>query len=351
MTRIDVRASKPYPIWVEQDATMRLSEVHEIERADTLWVITDDTVDALHGAALRTSIDKQFPGRRIVLSKVPPGERSKRLDVYERLVSEGLSNQVTRQSVVLAFGGGMIGDLAGFVAATFMRGIPFVQLPTTLLAHDSSVGGKVGLNLPEGKNLIGAFHQPVAVLYSTGLLSTLPDREWRSGFFELLKHGFLYEPKFAEELIALNLEGVKSLDYEKWLVRGIEVKRRIVEQDERETSIRAFLNYGHTFGHAVEYASSGLTHGEAVGIGLVFAKMLERDDEGAGRIASLYKRLGGEIPELLPFDEYARLMGNDKKQKNGIRFVVDRGGFALVRVTDEELRRAFESTVRCLRWG
>lgn len=287
------------------------------------------------------------------VSAVPAGERSKSLAVYGSLLEEGIRHGMTRHSIILAFGGGMIGDLAGFVAATFLRGIPFIQIPTTLLAHDSSVGGKVGLNLSLGKNLVGAFYQPSGVIYDLALLQTLPDREWRSGFFELVKHGFLARPSFADMLLDVSLDDVKGLDLEDWLARGISVKRDIVEQDETEKGMRAFLNYGHTFGHAVEYASPGLAHGEAVGIGLVFVKYLEGNDLQAERLGKLLRRLGTVLPARKSFASYLELMRRDKKNhQTTIRFVIEKEGrFDLEAISEERLQQAFNQTVRCLEWA
>ncbi|MCY1690675.1 hypothetical protein OVA29_08340 [Exiguobacterium sp. SL14] len=177
--------------------------------------------------------------------------------------------------------------------------------------------------------------------------------EWRSGFFELVKHGFLARPSFADTLFDVSLDDIKGLDLENWLARGISVKRDIVEQDETEQGMRAFLNYGHTFGHAVEYASSGLAHGEAVGIGLVFVKFLEGNEKQAEQLGRLLHRLGTVLPERKSFATYLELMRRDKKNQHAtIRFVLEKEGrFVLEAMSEERLRQAFNQTVRCLEWA
>lgn len=351
MTHLMIQASRPYSVYIEEHAILRIQEVKQAQEADQFWLITDQTVTDLHMTSIRQQLKNCFPMTPQFVSSVKPGEGSKSLSVYQQLLEQGIEQGATRRTVILAVGGGMIGDLAGFVAATVLRGIPFIQIPTTLLAHDSSVGGKVGLNLRWGKNLVGAFYQPSAVLYDPIFLQTLSDREWRSGFFELLKHGFLARPSFAEEWIDLELPDIKQKLSAEWISAGIAVKQQIVEQDERETGIRAFLNYGHTFGHAVEYASVNLAHGEAVGIGLVFVSLLEENERQAHRLADLIHRLGVVLPERQSFETYLELMKRDKKNDAAIRFVLQKDeGFHLEAVSPERLQQVFDQTVRCLQW-
>lgn len=352
MIELDIRLKTSYPVFVGNGALARLSHLSALNEADRIWIITDETVRDLHLHTLQEALGSISQSTNIHVSTVPAGEQSKSLAVYGSLLEEGIRHGMTRHSIILAFGGGMIGDLAGFVAATFLRGIPFIQIPTTLLAHDSSVGGKVGLNLSLGKNLVGAFYQPSGVVYDLTLLQTLPDREWRSGFFELVKHGFLARPSFADTLLDVSLDTIKELDLEDWLARGINVKRDIVEQDETEQGMRAFLNYGHTFGHAVEYASLGLSHGEAVGIGLVFVKFLEGNEEQAEQLGRLLHRLGTGLPDRQSFETYLELMRRDKKNhQTTIRFVLEKEGrFDLEAISEERLQQAFNQTMRCLEW-
>ncbi|WP_312193319.1 3-dehydroquinate synthase family protein [Exiguobacterium sp.] len=334
MIELDIRLKTSYPVFVGNGALARLSHLSALNEADRIWIITDETVRDLHLHTLQEALGSISQSTNIHVSTVPAGEQSKSLAVYGSLLEEGIRHGMTRHSIILAFGGGMIGDLA------------------TLLAHDSSVGGKVGVNLSLGKNLVGAFYQPSGVVYDLTLLQTLPDREWRSGFFELVKHGFLARPSFADTLLDVSLDTIKGLDLEDWLARGINVKRDIVEQDETEQGMRAFLNYGHTFGHAVEYASPGLSHGEAVGIGLVFVKFLEGNEEQAEQLGRLLHRLGTGLPDRQSFETYLELMRRDKKNhQTTIRFVLEKEGrFDLEAISEERLQQAFNQTMRCLEW-
>jgi len=285
---------------------------------------------------------------------VPAGEVSKSLRqanrLFERLPSLGLD----RQSFVIALGGGVVGDLAGFVAASYLRGLALVQMPTSLLAQvDSSVGGKVGVNLPQGKNLVGAFYQPRLVLADTSTLKTLPGKEMRAGFAEVIKHGAIRDPKFFawleqeyKHVLSLETEAVAHV-----VRRCCEIKAEVVSADERESGLRAILNFGHTLGHAMETLSeySGLLHGEAISMGMHAAAQLSMMRGGlsegeAKRLSGLLAasglptRLGKTFKpgELL---EAARL---DKKARDGkLRFVLlKRIGKAFVSdaVTDADLR-------------
>lgn len=237
-----------------------------------LFFIVDSSVFNLHFEKVKKVIEYAFEYEYIV---VPSGEKSKSFASYETCITAALKAKLNRKSAIISFGGGMVGDLGGFVAATFMRGIPFVQLPTTLLAHDSSVGGKVAINHPLGKNMIGCFYQPSLVFYELNFLRTLPDKEWRSGYAELLKHAYLSDAKFVEQLYQ-EMTGIEALknnsNLSNYIKQGIEVKKCVVEEDEKESGLRACLNLGHTLAHALETIEdyTGIAHGEAVGIGLLF---------------------------------------------------------------------------------
>ena len=241
-------------------------------------------------------------GYEAVLVTVPPGETSKSLRMVERCYDQLARHRLERKSFVLALGGGVVGDLAGFVAATYLRGIPFVQVPTTLLAQvDSSVGGKVGVNLKAGKNLVGAFHQPRLVLCDLATLGTLSAREFRAGLAEVIKYGIIYDEglfaRLERDLPLLLKRDVKVLA--DVVARCCEIKAEVVAQDETETGLRAILNFGHTIGHAIE-ATSGygkFLHGEAISIGQVMAAMLSTKVLGlqtgdAARIHLLFARAG-----------------------------------------------------------
>lgn len=237
-------------------------------------LISSKRVMDLHGAAMRRALlESGFASRRTLL--LPDGEGAKTTSAFERTLQAMAKAGLDRSSFVIAFGGGSIGDSAGFAAATYMRGIRFVQIPTTLLSMvDSSVGGKTGINLPSGKNLVGSFHQPSLVLADLSFLRTLPSREKQSGVYEILKCGLLKSQRLLD--LVANTRGLRratTSQMETAVEGAVKIKARIVERDERENGDRILLNLGHTLGHALEAATSYrvFTHGEAVGYGMEFA--------------------------------------------------------------------------------
>ncbi|HEX9006937.1 MAG TPA: 3-dehydroquinate synthase, partial [Bacteroidota bacterium] len=235
-----------------------------------LFVITDATVGRLYGRALAHACERDC-WRTLVL-EIPPGERSKNGELVSALYGELLTHGIHRRSLIVALGGGVVGDLAGFVAATILRGVPFVQIPTTLLAQvDSSVGGKVGIDHPTGKNLIGAFCQPQAVFIDPGVLRTLTPRQFRNGLAEVVKIAAALDPgffAFLQRRAGAIAQGRTRL-LERIIARAVALKAAVVERDEFERDVRRTLNLGHTIGHAVEAASGfRIQHGEAVSIGL-----------------------------------------------------------------------------------
>ncbi len=238
-------------------------------------IISDTKVYPLYGEEVKKSLARLLPVAHVT---VPNGERAKSLEVYRDLLTTCIEEELDRNSIIIALGGGVIGDIAGFTAATYMRGIPFIQVPTTLLAQDSSVGGKTGINHPLGKNLIGAFHQPSAVVYDIDMLQTLSDKEWLSGFAEMMKHAYIQDPNYLAWLKehVNTLDDIKKPSIRSSIRRSMKIKATIVEKDEKEAGIRAFLNFGHTLGHALEKVSGygELTHGEAVACGMLFAMRL-----------------------------------------------------------------------------
>ncbi|MNI08323.1 3-dehydroquinate synthase [compost metagenome] len=272
-------------------------------------------------------------GYVVVSHVIPAGEASKSLAVYEEVITTAIQAGLDRSSAVLALGGGVVGDLAGFVAATYMRGIGFIQIPTTILAHDSSVGGKVAVNHPLAKNMIGAFYQPSLVLYDLDTLSTLPPRQISSGLAEVVKHGLILDRDFAywclehaSELLSLNTE---ALGYA--LERGCAIKARVVSNDEREHGQRAFLNLGHTIGHAIEAVGGYgvFLHGEAIAIGMAGSALLAAK---FGRERVIYEdtiamlsalSLPVRLPAEYSVDELMEAMMHDKKFKEGkMTFIV-----------------------------
>jgi 3-dehydroquinate synthase len=311
-----------------EDADTHLPGLPGAEKA---FVVADLVVSGLYLEPLVAALSRA--GLTAISLPVPQGEEAKSLQVAEVLYRQLANQEMHRGDVLVALGGGVVGDLAGFVAATYMRGLPVVQVPTTLTAQvDAAVGGKTAVNLPEGKNLVGAFHQPVAVLADVGTLSTLPDREYRSGLAEVAKYGLAVDPSILETL-ERRINGVRARDpevLEDLVARCVRAKAETVAADERDEGPRLVLNYGHTLGHALERidAYAGRSHGEAVAVGMVFAARLS---EALGiaepGLAALHQRLlktlglddSGSLvdPELVL--ESMRL---DKKYRSGIRFVL-----------------------------
>ena len=272
-------------------------------------------------------------GYRVEKAVVPAGERAKSLSQLEELVGCAIRYGLDRTSVILALGGGVVGDLAGFLASVYMRGIPFVQLPTTLLAYDSSVGGKVGVNHAFGKNMIGAFHQPEMVVFDVNTLKSLPQREVISGYAEVIKHGLIADSDFVKWLdqYSAGLLQLESSLVQEAILRGCEIKAAIVSQDERESGLRALLNYGHTIGHALEAVSvyQRFTHGEAVAIGMVGAAYLSEELGWSHYVAEPTQKLlsAFSLPITLTgewdVEEVLEAIRRDKKGKQGqIRFVL-----------------------------
>jgi 3-dehydroquinate synthase len=303
-------------------------------------VVTDETVAGLHGERLRAALEHAGLSASFIV--VPPGEQTKSwqglADVSERL----LALQLDRGDIITAFGGGVVGDLAGFAAAIYKRGVDFVQIPTTLLAQvDSSVGGKTAIDTPQGKNLIGAFHQPRLVLADLDVLDTLPERERRAGYAEIIKYGLLGDPAFFEWL-ETNGRKVLAGDREALLYavsRSVEMKADIVVEDEREAGRRALLNLGHTFGHALE-AETGyggdLLHGEAVALGCAQAfrfsarqGLLPADQAARAEAAIADVGLPVRMQDIpgapFPAERLVQHMGQDKKAAGGqLTFILPR---------------------------
>jgi 3-dehydroquinate synthase len=296
-------------------------------------VITDTNVESPHAANVVRSLDDADV--TVDMLVIEPGESSKAIDVADSLWQKLLELGADRKTAIVAVGGGVVGDLAGFVAASYARGLRFLQVPTTLLAQvDSSVGGKVGINLPGAKNMVGAFWQPMGVILDTSVLDTLPPREYRAGLAEVVKYGVILDSDFFSYLEAhiaeLNERVPEVLEHV--VARSCELKALVVSQDEREeTGVRAVLNYGHTFCHALETLTGyeTLLHGEAVSIGMLCASRLAQrmgrvDAEFTRRQYDLLSRLGlpTALPEL-PHDQILAVMGRDKKVEHGqLRFVL-----------------------------
>lgn len=351
MNRVMVETThKTYPVMIGEGAVQEIgrSILQLAKKPTRLFVIADEAVYALHGDALRSALPAELPTN---WHFVPAGESAKSFPVYEQCLTAMLEAALDRHSLVIAFGGGACGDLAGFCAASYMRGIPFIQVPTTILAHDSAVGGKTAINHPLGKNMIGAFHQPEAVIYDTAFLQSLSEKETRSGFAEVIKHALIADAELLENIqqSVKHAEDIKGSFLEHCLQRGIEIKSAIVKEDEKETGVRAFLNFGHTYGHAVE-ALSGygkIAHGEAVACGMIFALYASEFKNDLAfdirSFAAWLKQAGYPVSAGIAFsfeDLYA-MMARDKKAYGGtVRFVLlnKTGEPYVTEMTKEELQ-------------
>jgi 3-dehydroquinate synthase len=321
-----VRVEAPgggYDIFIEPGLRHKIpARVTGFAMGERVVVATNPTLMSLYGEALA----RELPNAAVVA--MPDGEQYKTLDTVSKLYGDFVDQGLDRSGTVIALGGGVVGDTVGFAAASYMRGVRLVQMPTSLLAMvDSSVGGKVGVDLPQGKNLVGAFQQPAVVLIDTDVLDTLPEREWRCGMAEIIKHGLLADPALLE-MASHSHDNVPEM-----LRRAIQVKVDVVQADPYEHGIRAHLNLGHTFGHAIERVTNyGWLHGEAVAVGLVAAARLSHalglaDEtlpaqvERLVTVAGLPARLGHLDPEAL-----YEAMGTDKKWQSGqSRFILMRG--------------------------
>ncbi|MGH8168994.1 MAG: 3-dehydroquinate synthase [Steroidobacteraceae bacterium] len=325
--------SRSYPILIGQGLLGERSLFEQHVRARDLLVVSNTVVAPLYLQALEGSLQP----RRVVATILPDGESHKTLNNVGRILDVLVANRFGRDCAVVALGGGVVGDMAGFAAATYQRGVAFVQVPTTLLAQvDSSVGGKTGVNHPGGKNLIGAFHQPVAVVADTRTLGTLPPRELRAGLAEVIKYGLICDAAFFTWLEA-HMDALMAADaaaLANVIRRSCEIKAEIVGRDEREHGDRALLNLGHTFGHAVESATryQEWLHGEAIGAGLVMAACMSRESghitsQELERVTHLVARAGlpTHVSNVKP-DVALEHMRIDKKVQAGrIRLVLLRG--------------------------
>ncbi len=325
---------RSYPIHIGTALLSQPDVVAASSSATDVLLISNTVVMPLYGAPLRAALGAR---RRVVEVVLPDGESHKTLETVSRVLDVLVANRFGRDACVFALGGGVVGDISGFVAATYQRGIDFVQVPTTLLAQvDSSVGGKTGVNHPGGKNLIGAFHQPRAVLADTDTLRTLPSRELRAGAAEIIKYGLICDAAFFAWL-EQNIEALLACEPAATALairRSCQIKAEIVARDEREQGDRALLNLGHTFGHAIEAATrySAWLHGEAVGAGLVMAATMSQraglmSAADVARIERLLARAGlptraNDVSGAAALDA----MRIDKKAKAGrMRFVLMRG--------------------------
>ncbi|MFI5342557.1 MAG: 3-dehydroquinate synthase [Candidatus Methylomirabilales bacterium] len=336
MDRLRVNSSsRGYEICIGSDLLRQVGDLVEpLDLGHHVGLVTHPVLAEVYAPIVQDALHRA--GHEVSLHIVPPGEESKSMEQTVGLCRALVRARLDRGSALIALGGGVIGDLAGFVAATLFRGIPFINLPTTLLAQvDSSIGGKTGVNLPEGKNLVGAFHQPRLVVADVLTLQTLPDREFRSGLAEVVKHAMIADRELfrtleeaADRILARDPAILQTI-----VARNCAIKTRVVEADEREGGLRAILNFGHTVGHALESALGygSITHGEAVAHGMLVAASLSVGrgicpPEDAQRLRSLLTRfglLGVSLPSPESLETY---MLSDKKTRDGVlQFVLTLG--------------------------
>jgi 3-dehydroquinate synthase len=318
---------RTYPIYIEREVLSRLGSLcREAGLAGRALLVSDHTVAGHYGAAAAAAL--QAAGYAVATVTVPPGETSKSHEQLLAVYDAALAGGLDRAAFIVALGGGVVGDLAGYAAATYLRGVAYVQAPTSLLAMvDSSVGGKTGVNLPQGKNLIGSFHQPALVLADTATLQTLSTREFCSGLAEVVKYGVIADPEILDRLEGTTPEALQQDDrgLAGLIRRSCEIKADVVRQDEREGGLRAVLNFGHTLGHAIEQVGGygACLHGEAIAIGMVFAARLSErlKDFPADETERLIRVLRGlqlpvDRPDL-PWSALMAAMQRDKKKKAG----------------------------------
>lgn len=323
-----VAANLPYPVTVEPGALALAGDfVRKVAPAFRYAIVTDSHVGPLYGTKVAESVGVSHND----ILAIPAGEASKTRGSWGWLTDELLARKFGRDSAIIALGGGVVGDLAGFVAATYLRGIPVVQIPTTLLAMiDSSIGGKVGVDTPSGKNMVGAFYQPKGVLVDTQVLDTLQLKELRTGFAEALKHGIIADRRYFESVVgsipAIVYSVTDAGDRLSDLVVGsIEIKAGIVSRDEHEGGLRKVLNFGHTAGHAVEILSNfTISHGEAVSIGMTLeakiadlAGVAEKGMAETIRSALAGAGLPVTLPKTMDADRMLEVMRTDKKVRGG----------------------------------
>ncbi|TWT28315.1 3-dehydroquinate synthase [Planomicrobium sp. CPCC 101110] len=339
MKLLRVEADQPYNVHIGHEVFSLFKEDYRglLDAADRIVVVADAQVARLHMEYLLRYLQEYD----VSILTVPSGEQAKSvetfMDCHTFLLKEGCS----RKSLLLAFGGGAVGDVAGFVASTFMRGIPYIQIPTTILAHDSAVGGKTAINHALGKNMIGTFYQPKAVLYDIQLLRTLPAHEIRSGMAEVIKHAFISNEDWLLELLEItDFSSLSDEEIAAHLEKGIAVKAAIVEEDEFEGGVRKYLNFGHTLAHALEghFGYGKLTHGEAVALGMAYALRLSNHPQLDPFLVWCRKN-GYPLQKLneVAFEEILPFMKKDKKSSKGsLSFVLlEKTGAPFLEAIDE----------------
>jgi len=339
MKDITVNASKNYHVTIGSGVLAYTGEVlRRLTKATKAAIVSDSNVWPLYGETVTESL--RHCGIEVMHFVFPAGEAQKNGNTYLELLSFLADRQLTRSDCLIALGGGVVGDLTGFAAATYLRGIPYIQLPTSLLAMvDSSVGGKTAIDLPGGKNLAGAFYQPTAVLCDTDTLKSLPDGIFRDGCAEVIKYGILYDPV----LFAHLEENGLGFDREAVIARCVELKRDVVTEDEFDTGARMKLNLGHTIGHAVEKCSSyEISHGQAVSIGIAMVTKAS-DCPDIDRVVGILHQFG--LPTKTEYSAHALLQNalSDKKRQGGtVNLIIPQAiGHCVITATPVEDLRSF----------
>ena len=333
---------RSYPIYIGVKLLQDPALIQKHIQTKAVCIVSNTTVSKLYLSELKKSLN----GYRVIEVILEDGEQFKNADSLNQIYTALLDHKFNRDSTIIALGGGVVGDIAGYAAASYMRGIPFIQIPTTLLSQvDSSVGGKTGINHPLGKNMIGAFYQPQAVIIDMHVLQTLDKREISAGLAEVIKYGLIWDQDFFDHL-ENHIEDLKNLNVmqlQQAIYRSCEIKAEVVSQDERESGLRAILNLGHTFGHAIEncLGYGEWLHGEAVGCGMVMAAQMSLahgwiNDTDFDRIRNLIQAadLPIEKPQI-PLHDFLEAMSLDKKNKNQDIYLVLQQGIGKAIVTKD----------------
>ena len=333
---------RSYPIYIGVELLQDPALIQKHIQTKAVCIVSNNTVSKLYLTQLKKSLNDY----RVIEVILEDGEQFKNTDSLNQIYTVLLNNKFNRDSTIIALGGGVVGDIAGYAAASFMRGIPFIQIPTTLLSQvDSSVGGKTGINHPLGKNMIGAFYQPQAVIIDMHVLQTLDKREISAGLAEVIKYGLIWDQDFFDHLENQigDLKNLNVMQLEQAIYRSCEIKAEVVSEDERESGLRAILNLGHTFGHAIEncLGYGEWLHGEAVGCGMVMAAQMSLahgwiNDTDFDRIRKLIQAAGLPIekPQISQHD-FLAAMSLDKKNKNQDIYLVLQQGIGQAIVTKD----------------
>ena len=344
---------RSYPIYIGNGTIEDKKIITKHIKTKTICIVSNTTVSKLYLDNLKKLLDYY----QVVEVIIDDGEEYKNYDSLNHIYSKLLENQCNRDTTILALGGGVVGDIAGYAAATFLRGIPFIQIPTTLLSQvDSSVGGKTGINHLLGKNMIGAFYQPQAVVIDLNVLNTLDRRQISAGLAEVIKYGLIWDKSFFEYL-EKNIENLKNLNYEHLehvIYRSCEIKAKVVSEDEKESGVRAILNLGHTFGHAIEkcLGYGEWLHGEAVGCGMVLAARMSLahgwlSDSEFEQVKNLIARADLPIDKPnIPYEDFINAMKLDKKNKDKEIYLVLQHGIGKAVVTNNYSANELDNVIK-----